>query len=61
MQTFLPPGETRRLHGNRDGRRYRFDPRVAVSKGMSCNGIEIVAFNRDGKYPSYHFPLLVEL
>ena len=34
---------------------------ILTRNGVSCDRIEIVTFNRDGKYPSDHFPLLTEL
>jgi endonuclease/exonuclease/phosphatase family metal-dependent hydrolase len=34
---------------------------ILTRNGVSCDSIEIVTFNRDGKYPSDHFPLLAEV
>ena len=34
---------------------------ILTRNGVSCDSLEIVTFNRDGKYPSDHFPLLTEL
>jgi endonuclease/exonuclease/phosphatase family metal-dependent hydrolase len=34
---------------------------ILTRNGVSCDEIEIVTFNRKGKYPSDHFPLMAEL
>lgn len=34
---------------------------ILTRNSVSCEKIEIVTFNKDGKYPSDHFPLVTEL
>jgi endonuclease/exonuclease/phosphatase family metal-dependent hydrolase len=34
---------------------------ILTRNGVTCDRIEIVTFNKDGKYPSDHFPLVAEL